>query len=73
MTDIRMPGMSGLKTLEALREVTEYAKKSPVPEIILTAFNDKHVVEEAMRMGVHEFLLKPFDVDTLIEIVRKYL
>jgi DNA-binding response OmpR family regulator len=73
ISDIRMPGMNGIKTLKAIRELRREFQKPPIPEIILTAYDDAEIRKEALGMGVCEFMLKPFDADELLKTVKKYI
>jgi two-component system nitrogen regulation response regulator GlnG len=66
ITDIRMPGMSGLELLEQLgREHPE------LPVIIMTAHSDLDSAVSAYQGGAFEYLPKPFDVDEAVELARK--
>jgi FixJ family two-component response regulator len=68
ISDIQMPGMSGLELQATL------AKEEPrIPIIFITAFGDKRVRAQALKAGALEFLDKPFDDDLLLEIVRRAL
>jgi CheY-like chemotaxis protein len=58
--DVRMPGCSGLQILAALREA-----RWTTPVILITAFGEKQLHEEAMRLGAAVVFDKPFDVDDL--------
>ncbi len=73
IADVRMPGMDGIQALKAIRELLGQFGKLPVPEIVLTAYDDPSVREEAQRMGVREFLLKPFETNELMNLLRKHL
>jgi two-component system, LuxR family, response regulator FixJ len=68
ITDVRMPGLSGLDLLRRLREF-----KLAVPVIVITAHGDIPLAVEAMRMGAIDFLEKPFDDDVLLASVRSAL
>src|ERR1051325_9312366 len=61
VTDIRMPGMSGLELLAKLK--TEGAR---IPIIFITARPDAKMKMEAMKAGAVEFLSKPFDDEVLL-------
>lgn len=65
ITDIRMPGMSGLELQARLR-----ADGCKTPIIFITAHGDARVRIQAMREGAVEFLMKPFDDQVLLNRVR---
>ena len=66
MSDIRMPGRSGLELLQALRE-----RLPRLPVIIMTAFSDLDSAVSAFQGGAFEYLPKPFDVDQAVELVHR--
>lgn len=66
VTDIRMPGMSGLELLQAINE-----QRPELPVIIMTAHSDLDSAVSAYQGGAFEYLPKPFDVDEAIELVRR--
>ncbi len=61
ITDIRMPGMDGIKLVKAIRELG-----LNIRIIILSGFSDYAFLKEAIRLGVDSYLLKPIDNDELI-------
>jgi FixJ family two-component response regulator len=65
ITDIRMPGMSGLELQAQLN-----ADQCRIPTIFITAHGDARMRMQAMRAGAVEFLAKPFDDEALLESVR---
>ena len=73
ITDIRMPGMDGLQVIRAVRDYTREMKREPIPEIVLTAYDDDHVRESAERLGVREFLLKPLKVEEFQGFLEHHL
>ena len=73
ITDIRMPGMDGLQVIQAVRQYCHEMKRQPIPEIVLTAYNDEQVKQSAIRLGVKEFLLKPFKIDEFLKILERNL
>ena len=60
VSDIRMPGGSGLQLLEKLREL-----QPSLPVIIMTAYSDLDSAVSALQRGAFEYLPKPFDLDEL--------
>jgi FixJ family two-component response regulator len=68
ITDIRMPGMSGLE-LQAKLNAQHYR----IPTIFITAHGDTKMRMQALRAGAVEFLAKPFDDEVLLESVRAAL
>jgi FixJ family two-component response regulator len=68
ITDIQMPGMSGLELQAKLAE-----EHSRIPTIFITAYGDTRMRTQAMRAGAVGFFGKPFDDDILLESVRAAL
>ena len=68
ITDVRMPGLSGIDLLRRLREL-----KIEVPVIVITGHGDVPLAVEAMKVGAMDFLEKPFDDEVLLASVRSAL
>ena len=68
ITDVRMPGMSGIELLQALRE-----RGTTVPIVVITGHGDIALAVEAMKAGARDFLEKPYRDDALISTVRTAL
>jgi FixJ family two-component response regulator len=68
ITDIRMPGMSGLDL-----QATLNADHSGIPIIFITAHGDEKMRMQALRAGAVEFVTKPFDDEGLVVSVRAAL
>ena len=66
VSDIRMPGASGLELLQAIKE-----KHPGLPVIIMTAYSDLESAVAAFQGGAFEYLPKPFDVENAIELIRR--
>lgn len=68
VTDVRMPGMSGLELQQRLN-----AMEVELPVIVITGHGDIPMAVEAMRLGAVDFIEKPFDSDVLLTAVRSAL
>ena len=68
ISDIRMPGASGLDFMQQLK-----AKLPTTPVIIMTAYSDLESAVAAFQGGAFEYLPKPFDVDHAVELIRRAL
>lgn len=68
ITDVRMPGMSGIDLLKALRN-----QPHPMPVIVITGHGDVPLAVEAMRQGAADFLEKPFDDALLLKAIKAAL
>ncbi|MEY2896253.1 MAG: hypothetical protein RL669_522, partial [Pseudomonadota bacterium] len=66
VSDIRMPGMSGIELLRAVKR-----KHPALPVIIMTAYSDLESAVSAFQGGAFEYLPKPFDVTKAVELIRR--
>ncbi|MCZ7558927.1 MAG: nitrogen regulation protein NR(I) [Burkholderiaceae bacterium] len=66
VSDIRMPGASGIELLQAFR-----TRRPGTPVIIMTAFADLESAVSAFQGGAFEYLPKPFDLPAAIELIRR--
>ena len=66
MTDIRMPGMSGLDLVAHL-----HTDHPSLPIIVMTAYSDLGNAVSAYEHGAFEYLSKPFDIDQVVELVKR--
>jgi two-component system nitrogen regulation response regulator GlnG len=66
VSDIRMPGESGLELLQRAK-----ALHANLPVIIMTAYSDLESAVGAFQGGAYEYLPKPFDVDHAVELIRR--
>jgi two-component system, NtrC family, nitrogen regulation response regulator GlnG len=68
VSDIRMPGPSGLELLDTVKQ-----RHPGVPVIVMTAYSDLDSAVAAFQGGAYEYLPKPFDVDQAVELIRRAL
>ncbi|MFT7227458.1 MAG: two-component system nitrogen regulation response regulator GlnG [Methylophilaceae bacterium] len=66
VSDIRMPGGSGLDFLTEVKE-----KHPDIPVIIMTAYSDLDSAVAAFQHGAFEYLAKPFDVDQALDVIKR--
>jgi two-component system sensor histidine kinase ChiS len=68
ITDIMMPGISGLSLVNVLRSVNLF--RSPI--IMISALHNKSLLDAAFEAGANDFLAKPFTLENLEEKLNKY-
>ncbi len=68
LSDLRLPNMDGLEFLNLIRR-----QNSVVPVVMMTAFGSVETAVEAMKAGATDFLLKPFSLEHLMQVVHKAL
>jgi CheY-like chemotaxis protein len=68
LMDIRMPDMNGLDATRIIKEVNH-----DIPIVALSAYAFEENIREAKAAGCDEFMAKPFRVEDLLDIVRKYI
>jgi len=66
--DMKIPGMDGLEILKRIKKDYEDTKV-----IIMTAYGELDMIQEAMDVGAVTYFSKPFDIDELMETVKKHL
>lgn len=68
VTDVRMPGMTGLQMVAELQ-----ARGIPTPVIVITGHGDVPMAVDALKRGVADFLEKPFDDEVLLSAIREVI
>ena len=68
LSDIYMPELSGLELVEALRAADPH-----LPIVLMTAQGSLEVAVEAVARGANDFIGKPFDISTVVGLLRRYL
>ena len=66
ISDVRMPGQSGVQMLARMK-----ARRPALPVIIMTAFTDLDTAVQAFQSGAFEYLPKPFDLSQAIDLIRR--
>ncbi|MEY2550821.1 MAG: two-component system, sensor histidine kinase and response regulator [Verrucomicrobiota bacterium] len=66
ITDIRMPGTSGIEGLRRIREIDPH-----VAVIMLTGFGALETAQEALRLGANDYIAKPFDAREMREVIGR--
>lgn len=64
--DMKIPGMDGLEILKHIKE-----KNRAIKVIIMTAYGELDMIHEAMEQGAITHFAKPFDIDEIVEVVKK--
>src|SRR5713101_3058051 len=68
VTDLRLPGMSGLEFLQAVKRVN-----AALPVVVMTAYGTVESAVEAMKVGASNYVTKPFSLAELVLVIRKEL
>ena len=68
ITDVRMPGMSGIELLARIKEASP-----DLPVLVITAHEDMRSAVDAMKAGAHDYLVKPLDLDHVDLVVERCL
>lgn len=71
ITDLRMPGTNGIESLKKIRDLRSQMSKPPMPEMILTGYDEDWAKDEAHKMGVRSFMLKPFDLQNFLSEIKR--
>lgn len=70
LLDIQMSPMDGIQTLQEIRSMN---KLEDIPVIMLTGVEDKDTVMESAKLGICDYILKPFSADELIKRINRVL
>lgn len=68
LLDMKIPGMDGLDILKHIKDVNESIKV-----MIMTAYGELNMINEAMEIGAISYFLKPFDINDIRVLVKKEL
>lgn len=73
ITDIRMPDLNGIDALSKIREVLKEKGGKRIPEICITGYADDETTQRAERLGVSDYIYKPFDLKDFLDRVKRVL
>lgn len=68
LLDMKIPGMDGLTILAKMKE-----QNKDIKVIIMTAYEDRNMIEQSQQLGAMAHFPKPFDIDELKQVVKKYI
>jgi two-component system, NtrC family, response regulator AtoC len=68
LLDVKMPGKTGIETLEAIRKITQ-----DVVVVLLTAYGTVEEAVEAMKLGAYDFIIKTIDFQLVEPVVNRAL
>jgi len=68
IVDIRLPGMNGLETFEAIHLI-----EPKLPVIVMTAYGTTETAIEATKMGAFDYILKPFEITAMLAVINQAL
>ncbi|HZW82639.1 MAG TPA: response regulator [Candidatus Deferrimicrobium sp.] len=68
LMDMKMPGMNGLEALKEIKKLN-----LDIAVIMMTAYGELEIVTQAMKLGVKEYITKPFDLNDLKLLVKRTL
>ncbi|MCI0563450.1 MAG: response regulator [Nitrososphaera sp.] len=68
MMDINMPGTDGIQALRSILQINPMAKV-----VMVTSVEQKHIVEEAIRLGARDYIVKPFERGMVATVIGRVL
>jgi CheY-like chemotaxis protein len=73
ISDVRMPQMDGIETVEEIRIYLKEQGKSAIPEILVTGYADEDSYKSALELKVADYIFKPFDTQQFLDAVKRNL
>ena len=73
ISDIRMPGLNGIKTVEGIYKILQEKGAERPPVIFVTGYADKKCEEDAKALNPIDYIYKPFDISDLVGRIKETL
>lgn len=71
VADIRMPGMNGVETVNAIYKSLQERKLNKIPVIFITGYAEEGIKQEAKDMKPVAYIYKPFDISELVDKIKE--
>jgi len=71
IVDLKMPEINGVETITRLRSLLKSNQRKPIPEMVITAYDSDETLAKVKDLNVATFLLKPFDMQELLQEIEK--
>jgi len=73
VSDVRMPEKDGIELIEQVRQIRKNENKPHLPFVFITGYASEEAPIKALKLGAKDYVLKPFDIDKLLESVKNNL
>jgi len=73
ISDVRMPELDGVETIKKIRSYLKKSSKRLPPEVLITGYADKEKYDAAMDLKVTDYIYKPFDMSSFLQVIKKTL
>jgi len=71
VTDVRMPKIDGIDTIQKIRKMRSEAAAAQIPELIITGFAGGDAEKRAEKLGIKDCIYKPFSISEFLEAIKK--
>lgn len=73
VSDIRMPGINGVETIQAIQENLRKEKGEDVPVVFITGYADEEIRQQAKLLKPAAYIYKPFDITEVVDEIKRIL